>query len=171
MLLKLGYSNKTNNPNDSPKRRMFGLFSCGRSDRIRTCGLLVPNQAHYQAVPHPDYLILNLRTLRPELAEGDEAAKRPRNERSEFAHIPSCATPRLLLTKYNTPRSFCQYLFDLENLNTEDFLFFLLTNHKVYAIICRVKKRHAGMCEKFSPHPLIFIRGYGGIGRRARFRF
>ena len=25
----------------------------GRSDRIRTCGLLVPNQAHYQAVPHP----------------------------------------------------------------------------------------------------------------------
>ena len=26
----------------------------GRSDRIRTCGLLVPNQAHYQAVPHPD---------------------------------------------------------------------------------------------------------------------
>ena len=29
------------------------LLFCGRSDRIRTCGLLVPNQAHYQAVPHP----------------------------------------------------------------------------------------------------------------------
>ena len=29
LLLKLGYSNKTNNPNDSPSKRMFGLFSCG----------------------------------------------------------------------------------------------------------------------------------------------
>ena len=29
----------------------FSYF--GRSDRIRTCGLLVPNQAHYQTVPHP----------------------------------------------------------------------------------------------------------------------
>ena len=27
--LKLRYSNKTNNPNDSPSKRMFGLFSCG----------------------------------------------------------------------------------------------------------------------------------------------
>ena len=27
----------------------------GRSDRIRTCGLLVPNQAHYQTVPHPGF--------------------------------------------------------------------------------------------------------------------
>ena len=26
------------------------------------------------------------------------------------------------------------------------------------------------MCGKIPPHPLIFIRGYGGIGRRARFR-
>ena len=34
LLLKLGYSNKTNNPNDSPSKRMFGLFSCGRNDRV-----------------------------------------------------------------------------------------------------------------------------------------
>ena len=31
LLLKLGYSNKTNNPNDSPRKRRFGLFSCGRT--------------------------------------------------------------------------------------------------------------------------------------------
>ena len=31
LLLKLGYSNKTNNPNASPSKRMFGLFSCGAS--------------------------------------------------------------------------------------------------------------------------------------------
>lgn len=30
------------------------LLLYGRSDRIRTCGLLVPNQAHYQTVPHPE---------------------------------------------------------------------------------------------------------------------
>ena len=48
LLLKLGYSNKTNNPNDSPSKRMFGLFSCGRSDRVRTCGIDVPNVARYQ---------------------------------------------------------------------------------------------------------------------------
>ena len=52
--LKFGYSIETKNPNASPIRKVFGLFVCGRSDRIRTCGLLVPNQAHYQAVPHPD---------------------------------------------------------------------------------------------------------------------
>ena len=51
--LKFGYSIETKNPNASPLRKVFGLFVCGRSDRIRTCGLLVPNQAHYQAVPHP----------------------------------------------------------------------------------------------------------------------
>ena len=81
MLLKFGYTNKTNNPNDSPSKRMFGLFSsgrakplrsefrhrvrwqefmphsldyrerqlaAGRSDRIRTCGIEVPNFARYQ---------------------------------------------------------------------------------------------------------------------------
>ena len=42
LLLKLGYSNKTNNPNDSPSKRMFGLFSCGRGDKIRTCDFYVP---------------------------------------------------------------------------------------------------------------------------------
>ena len=36
LLLKLGYSNKTNNPNASPIKRMFGLFSCGRSDRVQS---------------------------------------------------------------------------------------------------------------------------------------
>ena len=28
--------------------------SDGRDDRIRTCGLFVPNEARYQTVPHPD---------------------------------------------------------------------------------------------------------------------
>ena len=54
LLLKLGYSNKTNNPNASPSKRMFGLFSCGRSDRIRTCDFVVPNDALYQTEPHPE---------------------------------------------------------------------------------------------------------------------
>ena len=27
--------------------------SNGRDDRIRTCGLFVPNEARYQTVPHP----------------------------------------------------------------------------------------------------------------------
>ena len=31
----------------------------GRSDGIRTHGLLVPNQAHYQTVPHPDAVSWN----------------------------------------------------------------------------------------------------------------
>ena len=47
LLLKLGYSNKTNNPNDSPKRRMFGLFSCGRSGGT----LNSAEQARQQASP------------------------------------------------------------------------------------------------------------------------
>ena len=44
LLLKLGYSNKTTNPNASPSKRMFGLFSCGRDDRSRTCLNLLPNR-------------------------------------------------------------------------------------------------------------------------------
>lgn len=31
----------------------FSYYKDGRSDWTRTSGLLVPNQAHYQAVPHP----------------------------------------------------------------------------------------------------------------------
>lgn len=54
--LKFGYSIETKNPNASPIRKVFGLFVCGRSDWTRTSGLLVPNQAHYQAVQHPDIL-------------------------------------------------------------------------------------------------------------------
>ena len=34
--------------------RMDSLHFYGRSDGIRTHDLLVPNQAHYQAVPHPE---------------------------------------------------------------------------------------------------------------------
>ena len=34
-----------------------GFFD-GRSGGTRTRGLLVPNQAHYQTVPHPDSLII-----------------------------------------------------------------------------------------------------------------
>ena len=61
--LKFGYSIETKNPNASPIRKVFGLFVCGRSDRIRTCGLLVPNQAHYQAVPHPVFAYLIQRII------------------------------------------------------------------------------------------------------------
>ena len=57
LLLKFGYLNKTNNPNASPSKRMFGLFSCGRSDRVRTCGLMVPNHPRYQLRHTPIYLV------------------------------------------------------------------------------------------------------------------
>ena len=46
--LKFGYSIETKNPNASPIRKVFGLFVCGRSDRVRTCGIDVPNVARYQ---------------------------------------------------------------------------------------------------------------------------
>ena len=39
------------------KGRLTPAFSIGRSDKIRTCDLLVPNQAHYQTVPHPVLLL------------------------------------------------------------------------------------------------------------------
>ena len=32
--LKFGYSIETKNPNASPIRKVFGLFVCGRSERI-----------------------------------------------------------------------------------------------------------------------------------------
>ena len=51
LLLKLGYSNKTNNPNDSPSKRMFGLFSCGRSGENRTPSNLGPKPS---AIPLGD---------------------------------------------------------------------------------------------------------------------
>ena len=38
----------------------------GRSDRIRTCGLLVPNQAHYQAVPHPEMRFSKAKFILPQ---------------------------------------------------------------------------------------------------------
>ena len=41
--LKFGYSIETKNPNASPIRKVFGLFVCGRSDRIRTCLDQFPN--------------------------------------------------------------------------------------------------------------------------------
>jgi len=41
--LKFGYSIETKNPNASPIRKVFGLFVCGRSGRIRTDGIEVPN--------------------------------------------------------------------------------------------------------------------------------
>ena len=46
--LKFGYSIETKNPNASPIRKVFGLFVCGRSGRIRTDGIEVPNFARYQ---------------------------------------------------------------------------------------------------------------------------
>ena len=48
-----------NQPLFCSKRTDLLCFVIGRSDRIRTCGLLVPNQAHYQTVPHPGNLFLN----------------------------------------------------------------------------------------------------------------
>ena len=50
--LKFGYSIETKNPNASPIRKVFGLFVCGRGDKIRTCDFYVPNVALYQAEPH-----------------------------------------------------------------------------------------------------------------------
>lgn len=35
----------------------------GRDDRIRTCDLMVPNHARYQAAPHPDYIESYIRHL------------------------------------------------------------------------------------------------------------
>ena len=40
-------------PTKRKERVLRPLFSFGRSDKIRTCDLLVPNQALYQAEPHP----------------------------------------------------------------------------------------------------------------------
>ena len=134
MLLKLGYSNKTNNPNASPSKRMFGLFSCGRSDGIRTHDLLVPNQAHYQAVPHPDIQFFgdsDPRPLRPEQFPKEIRAHTklchtpifnslgirirdlcvPNNFRRKYAHIPSCATPRNRPYYYSTGKRICQGFF------------------------------------------------------------
>lgn len=50
--LKFGYSIETKNPNASPIRKVFGLFVCGRGDKIRTCGPYVPNVVLYQTEPH-----------------------------------------------------------------------------------------------------------------------
>jgi hypothetical protein len=35
-------------------------FLKSRGDKIRTCDLLVPNQALYQAEPHPEFQAINL---------------------------------------------------------------------------------------------------------------
>ena len=45
--LKFGYSTETKKPNASPIRKVFGLFVCGRSDRIRTCPR--PPRSHSRA--------------------------------------------------------------------------------------------------------------------------
>lgn len=37
----------------------------GRDDRIRTCDLLIPNQALYQAEPHPDNAMAEERGFEP----------------------------------------------------------------------------------------------------------
>ena len=67
------------------------MYNIGRSDRIRTCGLLVPNQAHYQTVPHPDVVSFDI-LLTCAIGEGTE----PPNAAfaAEASHIPNCATPR-----------------------------------------------------------------------------
>ena len=67
------------------------MYNIGRSDRIRTCGLLVPNQAHYQTVPHPDVVSFDI-LLTCAIGEGTE----PPNAAfaAEASHLPCCATPR-----------------------------------------------------------------------------
>ena len=83
----------------------------GRSDRIRTCGLLVPNQAHYQAVPHPDYSIKdsNRRPLAPEPPRCREAASRRRT----YQTVPHPDTVPLYHTFDGLSRAFGE---DLGNL-------------------------------------------------------
>ena len=49
------------------KEGELSLSFFGRSDRIRTCGLLVPNQAHYQTVPHPDLFLTPMYYIKMEL--------------------------------------------------------------------------------------------------------
>ena len=48
-------------PNKIKKKRnrnsQILLFRYGRGDRIRTCGILVPNQVRYQTAPRPDELL------------------------------------------------------------------------------------------------------------------
>ena len=40
-------------------RKMVELSIKNRGDRIRTCGLVVPNDALYQAEPHPGKILLS----------------------------------------------------------------------------------------------------------------
>ena len=50
--------------NHRPNRKRgskYPLFLFGRSDKIRTCDLLVPNQALYQAEPHPEMTVARAR--------------------------------------------------------------------------------------------------------------
>ena len=47
--IKSRFSVKRRNPNPSPTWKIkFGFLSFGPSDRIRTCGILLPKQARYQ---------------------------------------------------------------------------------------------------------------------------
>ncbi len=48
-----GFQEKKQNRNFVSKLR----FRFGRGDRIRTCGILVPNQVRYQTAPRPDELL------------------------------------------------------------------------------------------------------------------
>ena len=74
------------------KRTDFCNVRIGRSDRIRTCGLLVPNQAHYQTVPHPDEIVVILFCCPVRLVRGPN--RRAAVLRREASHVPCCATPR-----------------------------------------------------------------------------
>ena len=87
--------------------RLLLLF--GRSDGIRTHDLLVPNQAHYQTVPHPEILnlfIFNSRALTVVTkAQTSSHATRFHQvtatpycsldpPQAAVANVPNCATPR-----------------------------------------------------------------------------
>ena len=68
LFLKFGYSNKTNNPNASPSKRMFGLFSYGQYDRLFIGGISVRTERGAFSPSLCSYRgdsLLNLRHRRP----------------------------------------------------------------------------------------------------------
>ena len=61
-----GFQEKKQNRNFVSKLR----FRFGRSERIRTSGLLVPNQALYQAEPHPETFYLKSISYKSRFVKG-----------------------------------------------------------------------------------------------------
>ena len=61
----------------------------GRADRIRTCDLFVPNEALYQAEPHLEMLLFDLKEV-VEVTGFEPAASSSRTKRStKLSHTPN----------------------------------------------------------------------------------